>query len=72
MGLPMNMDSISAPSGPSSWRGTDGSDYGALTLTQLFEKKKETEAELKQLSGVLETVSEMIVFRACANDYRMG
>ena len=57
MGLPMIMESTSVPSGPSSWRGTDGSDYGALTITQLMEKKRETEAELSQLSGVLETVS---------------
>ncbi|KAI9771122.1 MAG: putative 26S proteasome regulatory subunit [Geoglossum simile] len=49
------MDSTSVPSGPSSWHGTDGSDYGALTLMQLLEKKKVTESELKQLSGVLKT-----------------
>jgi hypothetical protein len=72
MGLPMTMDSTSVPSGPSSWHGTDGSDYGALTLTQLLEKKTETETELKQLSGVLETVSEMILFEACTDNYRMG
>lgn len=57
MGLPLAMESTAVPSGPPSWYGTDGTDFGALSITQIIEKKQGAEAELKELSRVLESVS---------------
>ncbi|KAH0542148.1 hypothetical protein FGG08_003448 [Glutinoglossum americanum] len=55
MGLPMAMENATVALGPSSWRGADGTDYGALPIMQIIEKKQGVEAELKELSRVLES-----------------
>src|SRR5436309_4799992 len=56
MGLPLAMEYTAVPSGPSSWRGTDGTDFGALSIMQIIEKKQGIEAELRELSRVLASV----------------
>jgi hypothetical protein len=56
MGLPLAMESTAVPSGPSSWYGTDGTDFGALSIAQIIERKQGAEAELKELGRVLESV----------------
>ena len=68
MGLPLRMNNLHAPtvpSGPSSARATN---VGAahLTFNELQHKKDDIEAELKALSGVLDSVNAgfglMLVF----------
>ena len=58
MGLPLRMDNIHAPtvpSGPSSRPLTNGS-AAQLSFAELQLKKDTLEAELKALSGVLDSV----------------
>lgn len=58
MGLPLNMNNLHAPtvpSGPTSVRPTNGGT-AHLTFAELQRKKDNMEAELKALSGVLDSV----------------
>jgi 26S proteasome regulatory subunit N4 len=58
MGLPLRMDNIHAPtvpSGPSSHPTADG-NVKKLSFAELQQKKDDMEAELKALSGVLDSV----------------
>ncbi|THV50356.1 hypothetical protein BGAL_0153g00010 [Botrytis galanthina] len=59
MGLPLNMENLHAPtipSGPTSGPGaTNGMQTNGLTFAQLQAKKDNIEAEIKALSGVLDS-----------------
>lgn len=58
MGLPLRMDNIHAPtvpSGPSS-RPLANGNAKQLSFAELQKKKDDMEAELKALSGVLDSV----------------
>lgn len=58
MGLPINMNNLHAPtvpSGPNSTTATNG-QLSHLSFAELQQKKDSIEAELKALSGVLDTV----------------
>lgn len=57
MGLPLRMNNIHAPavpSGPTTVRTSDGT-AGQLSIAELQQKKSDLEAELKALSGVLDS-----------------
>ncbi|KAI9730454.1 MAG: putative 26S proteasome regulatory subunit [Claussenomyces sp. TS43310] len=58
MGLPLNMENLHAPtipSGPTSGPGPNGIKTAGLTLAELQTKKNSMEAELRALSGVLDS-----------------
>lgn len=59
MGLPLNMENLHAPtipSGPTSGPGAaNGIQTNGLTFSQLQAKKDNIEAEIKALSGVLDS-----------------
>lgn len=58
MGLPLNMNNLHAPavpSGPTSVRLANGGN-AHLTFAELQRKKDNMEAELRALSGVLDSV----------------
>jgi len=63
MGLPLmkmnNLHAPTIPSGPTSG-GTNGIKTGGLTLPELQIKKENMEAELRALSGVLDSVCTLI------------
>jgi len=40
-------------SGPTSWRGTDGTVFSSLSILQLIEKKEKVETELRELGQTL-------------------
>lgn len=60
MGLPLRMENLHAPtvqSGPTSGpAGTNGLQTNGLTFAQLDAKKKNIEAEMSALGGVLQSV----------------
>ncbi len=60
MGLPLTMDSMHAPtipSGPTSKASTNGIKTTGKTLQELQIQKDNIEAELKALSGILDSVT---------------
>lgn len=72
MGLPLRMNNLYAPtvpSGPTSAPVVNDRE-GRLTFAQLQQKKDNLEAELRTLSGVLDSVSLHFISRgsACAAD----
>jgi 26S proteasome regulatory subunit N4 len=61
MGLPLTMDSMHAPtvpSGPTSTGSANGIKTAGKTLQELQIEKDNLEAELKALSGVLDSVCQ--------------
>jgi hypothetical protein len=62
MGLPLTMDSMHAPtipSGPTSRGSANGIKTAGKTLQELQAQKDSLEAELKALSGVLDSVCQL-------------
>jgi 26S proteasome non-ATPase regulatory subunit 9 len=62
MGLPLMMDSMHAPtipSGPTSRGSANGIKTAGKTLQELQVQKDNLEEELKALSGVLDSVSQL-------------
>jgi 26S proteasome non-ATPase regulatory subunit 9 len=65
MGLPLKMENLHAPtvpSGPTSGPQTNGTSTSGLSLAQLQVKKDNLEAEIRALSGVLDSVSCILPF----------
>lgn len=65
MGLPLRMENLHAPtvlSGPTSGPQTNGTSTSGLSLAQLQAKKDNLEAEIRALSGVLDSVSCIVSF----------
>lgn len=61
MGLPLRMNNLHAPtipSGPTTARAANG-NAAHLTFAELQRKKENMEAELKALSGVLDSVWDL-------------
>jgi 26S proteasome regulatory subunit N4 len=62
MGLPLRMDNMHAPtipSGPTSRGSTNGIKTNGRTLQELQAQKDSLEAELRALSGVLDSVRQL-------------
>ena len=64
MGLPLTMDTMHAPtvpSGPTSGGSANGIKTAGRSLAELQAQKDNMEAELKALSGVLDSVSLLFI-----------